>query len=86
MFRYKDLDTEVKDKYMKMFNELSSIVEDDRFDWDRKFEFCFDSGLHSEMQGLYEVDYYDPDTSSKEDVMAFYLAAKNMCEDMRWFE
>jgi len=84
MFRYKDLDTEVKDKYMKMFKELSGIVEDDRFDWDRKFEFCFSSGLYHQMQELYKVDYYDPDTSSKEDVMAFYIAAKSMCKDMRW--
>ena len=86
MVRYKDLDTEVKDKYMKMFKELSGIVEDDRFGWDRKFEFCFDSGLYHEMQELYNVDYYDPDISSKEDVMAFYLATKSMCKDMGWFE
>ena len=86
MSRYKDLDTNIKAKYMEMFDELLGIVEDERFDWDKKYNFCFESGLQSEMQELYIVKYYDPRGSYQDDVMAFFLAAKAACEDMGWLE
>lgn len=44
--------------------------------WETKYELVFSKSISGRMFALYPLDYYDPDTSYEEDVLAFCSAAK----------
>lgn len=70
------------ENFEKIFKKLTNIVESD-LDWDVKFDLVFSKNISQKMLSIYSFEWYDPDTSYCEDVMAFYRAAKEKNESLQ---
>jgi hypothetical protein len=59
-----------------LFSEMREIIEDP-CDWDIKYVLIFSDAISKRMIELTGLQYYDPDSSCEDDVMAFYNAVKD---------
>lgn len=55
---------------LRIYERAKRIVESNEIDWDDKYDLIFSE----EISQKFNFDYYDPDTSYKEDVEAFISA------------
>jgi hypothetical protein len=60
--------------------ELKELVYNENLDWDDKYNEVF-GNLNTKIENFIGVDYYDPEGSYEEDVMAYYHAVKSHIED-----
>ena len=71
----------------KTLSKLEEIVRDQSMDWDGKFDLIFSDHISikilafSRKHGV-TLDWYDPDTSYEEDVMAFYNAVISVRDEL----
>lgn len=75
-------------KFVEMFDMLEQAIKLARMEcanWDTIYHMLFslDFGLFQKMQAIHRIDYYDPDASYEEDVLAYYNAAKPVAEMFR---
>ncbi len=68
--------------FLSTFALMKTIVESDA-SWKIKYNLVFSDDISAKLYltGLMP-DYYDPDTSYKDDVLAFYRAAKNVADEL----
>ena len=74
-----------KMRFLQIYNELEHTVNS-RASWETKYDLCFGyrNGIYDRMvrTGVALLDYVDPDTSQKEDVLTLYAAAKRTAEQV----
>jgi hypothetical protein len=69
-------------KLARLTEIATAIVDDAQTPWKVRFEAVFDDGIAQEVSDLgFVIEYYDPDTSDEEDVLAYVnaLVAKSTC-------
>ena len=54
--------------------DVKQIIDNDGLEWSEKYNMIFSSNISLRVFELINLDYYDPDTSYEEDVMAFASA------------
>ena len=62
---------------IKLLNELNDIankIYKSNLDWEQKYDLIFSDSLSKVVFNEIYIDYYDPDTSYKEDITAFVNA------------
>ena len=65
---------------LSLVKELKELVYNGSLDWDDKYDKVF-GNLNTKIADFITLDYYDPDGSEEEDVMAYYHAVKSYIED-----
>ena len=50
--------------------------------WEEKYDIVFSEHLSREANSLFSFDYYDPDTSYEEDVMAYVRALQEKADSL----
>ncbi len=73
-----------KEKFQKL-QELFSFVErtvSSDLPAEDKYGLVFNKNCSGAIMSLYEFEYYDPDTSYEDDVIAFYFAFKDEMEKL----
>lgn len=82
-----------KDKQMKILNRIikindnvNDIVSNADLEWEEKYELIFSEKISKKVFELINLDYYDPDTTYEEDVMAFAYELNNWINDFEQFE
>jgi hypothetical protein len=63
-----------EEKIVKLNNKTQEIINRDDLEWEQKYDKIFSDKISRKVQKLIRLDYYDPDTSYEEDVMAFASA------------
>jgi hypothetical protein len=69
-------------RYLDLYEEAKTIYESDA-EWETKFDLIFSDHISKPMNKLFRLDYYDPDTTYKEDVTAWFWAATDKADDLR---
>lgn len=64
-----------------IYMECESIVNNNELEWEDKYDLIFSDNISKKVFEICSMDYYDPDTSYEEDVMAFVNALKRKIED-----
>lgn len=59
----------------RIYFKTESIVESD-MSWEAKYDLIFSPEISQQVFKLVRLNYYDPDTTYEEDVMAFFNAFK----------
>ena len=59
----------------RLYFKAESIIKSD-MSWEEKYELIFSPEISQKVFEIVRFDYYDPDTTYEEDVMAFYNAFK----------
>jgi hypothetical protein len=59
---------------LKSLYEIAKKVVESTATWEVKFDLIFSKDLSAKVFSLTKIEYYDPDTSYEEDVMAFMQA------------
>jgi hypothetical protein len=71
------------EKFVALADKSSAICDSD-VSWETKFELIFSPEI---SQAIFDtdisLDYYDPDTSYEEDVLAFVSAVKHKADEIR---
>lgn len=70
----------MKRKKIKAYEKAKKIINSD-LDWEAKYDLIFSD----EISRKFNLDYYDPDTSYREDVMAFMDALEEYMEKFKGF-
>ena len=63
--------------------KITTVIVESYLDWEDKYDLIFSEKISGRVFRLMYLDYYDPDTSYQEDVMAFFEAFK---EALLFFE
>ena len=58
---------------LELHDNAAQIVNSD-LSWEAKYDLIFSPNLSGKVFKICRLDYYDPDTTYEEDVMAFYNA------------
>lgn len=61
---------------------LSKKIIDSELGWEEKYDLIFSESISKAVFRLIDLDYYDPDTSYEEDVLAFVQALKDKVQDL----
>lgn len=72
-------DKQAKYQLIALLAELTDLVESGDID-EEEYDQCWD--IKQRMWEYTSFDWYDPDTSYKEDVLSFYHAAKEHIEEL----
>lgn len=72
---------EAQREFIALAREVQRICDTDA-SWEMKYELVFSKELSGRLQALYSLDYYDPDTTYEEDVLAFCRAVNEKADDM----
>lgn len=73
-----------QEKFLKL-KELFSFVErtvSSDLSGEDQYGLVFNKSCSAAIMSLYEFEYYEPDTSYEDDVMAFYFAFKDEMEKL----
>lgn len=62
-----------------LFQEMKTLVEDPNTDFSDKWDDFWE--LSSDISDIVLIDWYDPDTTYEEDIMARYRAVKEHIEE-----
>ena len=54
--------------------DVKQIIDNDGLEWSEKYNMIFSSNISLRVFELINLDYYNPDTSYEEDIMAFAYA------------
>jgi len=69
--------------FIELAQRASKIVESDA-SWSTKYGFIFSEDISGKIKETgVEIDYYDPDTSYKEDVLAYVKALNEKADDLK---
>jgi hypothetical protein len=66
-------------KLTKLFYKAEKIVNSDVISWSEKYDLFF-PGISRKVSSIICIDYYDPDTSYEDDVLAYFSAFKEIFE------
>ena len=70
---------------LEIFEMMEAIIDSD-LDWEQKYDLIFSEDISISISKLNLLqDYYDPDSSYKDDVLAYYNAVKDCVERYRIF-
>ena len=73
--------------FNELFTEMENIILSDSENFKLKYNLIFSKNISDPISDLLrelniKLSYYDPDSSYKEDVMAFYEAIKDIKEEL----
>lgn len=68
-------------EFIRLAREVRRICDTDA-DWETKYDLVFSPDMSRRMSALYRLDYYDPDTSYEEDVLAFCRAVNEKADEL----
>lgn len=66
-----------------ILNKEANEIIDSELSWEEKYHLIFSSRISSKVFDLINLDYYDPDTSYEEDVLAFINAFNSRVEKFK---
>ena len=70
-------------EFLSLANAASAIASSPA-EWETKYDLIFSDAISGRIRDLgMAPDYYDPDTSYEEDVMAYVAAHKTKADQMR---
>lgn len=69
-------------KIVEINSKVQEIISCENLCWEQKYNRIFSDQISRKVHKLIYLDYYDPDTSYKEDVLAFAEALKNYTEQL----
>ena len=72
---------EAQREFVTLAREAQRICETDA-SWETKYQIVFSKALSSRMLDLVHVEWYDPDTTYEEDVLAFCRAVNEKADDL----
>jgi len=72
----------LNEKLKVIYNKAIKIVEDNDISWENTYDLIFSAEVSQAVFTLIKLEWYDPDTSYKEDVEAFMSAFKKECQDL----
>lgn len=59
---------------LRVLNQEANRIFESKADWETKYELIFSASISRKVFEQVRLDYYDPDTSYEEDVVAFMEA------------
>ncbi len=68
-------------KFLSIYNEAKAIW-DSGAEWSLIYDMIFCEEIAKKLNRLFDIEYYDPDTSYEEDVNAFMRAVKAKAEEL----
>lgn len=68
-------------EFVTLAREVQRICDTDA-SWETKYEVVFSAALSKRMYAICRFDYYDPDTSYEEDVLAFCRAVNEKADEL----
>lgn len=79
--------TQARLRLKEIVVELREVLDDEDIDWEEKYDLVFDTNKEV-VRPLLEtavlrLDYYDPDTTYKEDARAYVSALEELVEQCR---
>ncbi len=72
---------ETQREFVTLAREVLRICETDA-SWETKYDLVFSKELAGRLRDLCHIEYYDPDTTYREDVLAFCRAVNEKADDM----
>ena len=70
------------EEYLNLIKIAEKIVYSDA-PWEIKYEFIFSEEISIAANKLFRLDYYDPDTSYEEDVLAWFNAVEKQAAELK---
>lgn len=64
-------------------NDKAQNIINSNKSWETKYDLIFSDDISNKVHELIHLEYYDPDTSYEEDVLAFANALNNWVNDNR---
>lgn len=72
---------EAQHEFISLAREVRRIC-DTNASWETKYELVFSESVSCRLLRLVPVDWYDPDTTYEEDVLAFCRAVNEKADDI----
>ena len=72
---------ETQREFAPLAREVLRICETDA-SWETKYDLVFSKDLSGRLRELAQFDYYDPDTTYREDVLAFCRAVNEKADEL----
>lgn len=74
-------------EFIKLNNKIQTILHEKNIDWEFKYDMIFSENISRKVFSLLKelgtpLDYYDPDTSYAEDVIAFANAVEQKVKNL----
>jgi hypothetical protein len=69
-------------RYLTLADEVFRIA-DSNASAETKYDLIFSNALSHALAEMFQIDYYDPDTSYEEDVAAYVAALDAKCSELR---
>lgn len=69
-------------RYLAIADQVFQIAESDAAA-ETKYELIFSEDGSRALGQIFQLDYYDPDTSYEEDVQAYVAALREKCAELR---
>lgn len=71
-----------EEKIRKINKKVQKIIYRDDLNWNQKYDMIFSKEISRKVHRHINLNYYDPDTSYEEDVMAFASALNEWVVDL----